>query len=302
MQKPYQEKPYYYSREGVGFHFLAPPPEDIRSPKYLNGDDPENAICSVLAHAQNGNFAPCWRLIELMQLHDDWLVWYDCGRLLAYTAPRSLLQELLATFSDQVTRQAHTAKWIGWILGQSGSLWAAPEILRLFYLHPPGRSLSEKTREWWLPDYLSFLLEKEGQVIADGPGLILLLRDPEWPEWVDSESFYDDEGYRQDVMKRYDAVRSRVSDPEHNCVCEGEILSLRRIAQGLLERLPKLQHLLTQDEMWLEILEAYTGIDMTSNHKHPHLAVKQVEQFLASPTIEEYEPGVRYFFGYRIPD
>ncbi|HLV97808.1 MAG TPA: hypothetical protein VKT82_03940 [Ktedonobacterales bacterium] len=306
MQQPYQHKPYYFHREGVGFHFLAPPPEDIRAAKYLYGDDPEDALCSILAHAQEGDFAPCQRLIELMQLHDRATVWYACGKLLAYAAPKSLLQELLATFAEEVSEEASTAKWLGWILGLSGSLWAVPEMLRLFSLHPPGRTLVEKTREWWIPDYLSLLLEDQDGVIRAGAVPSWPPRDPAWPEWLNSEDLYDpvydDEGYRQEVMRRYQAARSKVADPEQNAISRGELLSLRRLAQYLLDVLPGRHSIYHDEEIWLDILEAYTGLDVTSHSEHPPLVVKQVEQFLAHPGIERYEPGVRYFFGHRIPD
>ena len=306
MQPLYQNKPYYFHLKGVGFHFLAPPPADIRTAKYLYGDDLEDALCSILAHAQDGDFAPCRRLIELMQLHNSASVWYDCGTLLANAAPKSLLQELLTAFSEEAIKKASIAKWMGWILGMSGSLWAVPEMLRLFYLHPPGRTLVEKTQEWWIPDYLSLLLEDQDGMIRTGAAPSWPPRDPEWPDWLNSKDLYDpvydDEGYRQEVMKRYQAVRSKVLDPEHNAVSGGEPLSLRRLAQHLLDVLPGQGSIGHDEEIWLNTLEAYTGIDMTSHSEHPPLVVKQVKQLLAHPSIERYEPGVRYFFGHRIPD
>ena len=69
------DKPYYFLLRGVGFHFLAPPPGDMRSHKYLYSDDPEEVLCSILAHAQEGNFSPCRRLLDLMRRSHDWLTW-----------------------------------------------------------------------------------------------------------------------------------------------------------------------------------------------------------------------------------
>jgi len=305
MPPPSHHKPYYFGRTGVGFHFLAPPPDDIRATTYLYGDDPEDALCSILAHAQDGDFAPCRRLLELMRLHDDAVVWYDCGKLLAYAAPKSLLQEVLATFSEEVIREAPIAKWMGWILGMSGSLWAVPEMLRLFALHPPGRTVVEQLQEWWIPDYLSLLLEDQDGVIRAGAVPSWPPRDPAWPEWMESSlvysADYDDTGYRQEVMRRYEAARARAADPEQSAVSQGEPLSLRRLAEHLLAALPGLSTLSLEEEAWLDTLEAYTGLDMTRHAQNLHLTIKQVEQLLAHPDIERYEPGVRYFFGHRIP-
>jgi hypothetical protein len=179
-------------------------------------------------------------------------------------------------------------------------------MLGLFYLHPPGRTLVEQTQEWWIPDYLSLLLEDQDGVIRAGAVPSWPPRDPAWPDWMESSlvysAEYDDEGYRQEVMERYQAARSKVADPERSAVSKGEPLSLRHMAQHLLEVVPQQHAVYAEDEIWLDTLEAYTGFDITSNWKKPPLVVKQVEQFLAHPAIERYEPGVRYFFGHRIPD
>jgi hypothetical protein len=85
-------------------------------------------------------------------------------------------------------------------------------------------------------------------------------------------------------------------------VHNGDVVSLRRLGQHLLDVLPERHALYAEDEIGLDTLEAYTGIDMTSQSRNLHLTVKQVERFLAHPSIESYEQGARYFFGHRIPD
>lgn len=303
MAQPSQDKPYYFLNHGVGFHFLAPPPGDMRSRKYLESADPEEVLSSILAHAQEGNFEPARRLLDLMKRDDDWLVWYGCSKLLAYAAPQSVLHEMVTVFSADVSEHAHTGKWVGMILGLSGCLWAAPEMLRMFYLHPPPRTLRDIVGEWYIPDYLSLLLESQPATIAAGPALVALPRDPDWPDWVDTETPYDDDGYRQTVMKSYQGLCERVADPEQSIVCKGEVFSVRRLAQSLAAELSERPNrIYAADETWLDTLEAYTGLDTTSQSESAQQALIQVEQVLNYPALDTFEPGVRYFFGHRIPD
>jgi hypothetical protein len=303
MPQAASDKPYYFLRHGVGFHFLAPPPGDMRSRKYLYSEDHEEVLCAILAHAQEGNFGPCRRLLDLMQHDDDWHIWYGCSKLLAYTAPQSILHEVLTRFSPDFSKHAHTAKWVAMLVGLSGCLWAVPDMLRLFYLHPPPRTLREITGEWYIPDYLSLLLEPQSAAIAVGPAVVMLPRDPAWPDWVDTETTYDDDGYRQAVMQRYQWLCERVTDPDHSAVCKGEIFTLRRLAHSLSAELSERGHgTYAADEIWLDTLEAYTGLDTTSQSGTAQQALIHVQHLLDYPVLDTYEPGVRYFFGHRIPN
>lgn len=296
-------KPYYFLGHGVGFHFLAPTPGDMRAQQYLESDDPEEFLCSILAHAQEGNFGPVRRILDLMRRNDDWLVWYGCSKLLAHAAPQSVLHEMLELFSADISERAHTGKWMALILGSSGCLWAAPEMLRMFYLHPPPRTLREITGQWYIPDYLSLLLEPRPARIGDGPAVVEPPKDPDWPSWYEPDPTYDDDGYREEVMQRYQGLCARVADREKSAVCKGEIFSLRYLAQSLAAELPERpDHIYADDETWLDTLEAYTGLDMTSHPQTAKEALIRVEQVLQYPALDTFEPGIRYFFGHRIPD
>jgi len=303
MAEAAPDQPYYFLLHGVGFHFLAPPPGDMRSQKYLYSDDPEEVLCSILAHAQVGNFAHCHRLLDLMRCSHDWLTWYGCSKLMAYTAPQSLLHEMTSIFAADAREHTYRATWLAMILGLSGCLWAAPEMLRLFYLHPLPRTVPEKTGYWYIPDYLSLLLEPQGGVIAAGPAVVKLPRHPDWPDWVDTETTYDDDGYHQAVLQRYQEVCARVADPDHSAVCRGKVFSLRRLAHSLSEDLSE-RHggIYAADETWLDTLEAYTGVDTTSQLETAQQALIHVERMLEYPALDSFEPGARYFFGHRIPD
>jgi hypothetical protein len=275
----------------------------MRSRTYLESDDSEEVLCSILAHAQEGNFAPCRRLLDLMRRSHDWLTWYGCSKLMAYTAPQSLLQEMTTLFAAEAREQTYRATWVAMILGLSGCLWAAPEMLQLFYLHPLPRTLREKTGQWYIPDYLSLLLEPRSAEISAGPAVVKLPSNPDWPDWVETETTYDDDGYHQAVVQRYQELCARVADPDHSAVCKGELFSLRRLAHSLSEDLSE-RHggIYAADETWLDTLEAYTGLDTTSQLETAQQALIQVKRMLEDAALDAFEPGVRYFFGHRIPD
>src|SRR5437867_2385041 len=105
MDQSIKLKPYcrfFLLEHGTGFHFSAPPPTDIRSDKYLYGDDVQDVIGSVLAHSQSGNFGACRRLIEIMRQQNDAWVWGCCSTLLSYAAPKAILRELITAFSGKI--------------------------------------------------------------------------------------------------------------------------------------------------------------------------------------------------------
>jgi len=131
----------------------------------------------------------------------------------------------------------------------------------------------------------------------------MLPRDPEWPAWIDTETTYDDDGYRQAVMQRYQRLCERVADPDHSAVCKGELFSLHRLVQRLSQELSERQHgTYASDEIWLDMLEAYTGLATPSESRTAQQALIRVGHVLEYPALDTFAPGVRYFFGHRIPD
>jgi len=131
----------------------------------------------------------------------------------------------------------------------------------------------------------------------------MLPRNPDGPDWVETETTFDNDGYRRAVLQRYHEVCERVADPDHSAVCKGEVFSLRRLAQSLSEDLSERQgSIYAADETWLDALEAYTGLDTTSQQETAQRALIHVERMLEYPALDTFEPGVRYFFGHRIPD
>jgi len=131
----------------------------------------------------------------------------------------------------------------------------------------------------------------------------MLPRNPDWPDWVETKTTYDDDGYYEAVLQRYHELCERVADPEHSAVCRGEIFSLRHLAQSLSEDLSERRGgIYAADETWLDTLEAYPGLDTTSQLETAQQALIHVKRVLEYPALDTFEPGVRYFFGHRIPD
>jgi len=165
------------------------------------------------------------------------------------------------------------------------------------------RTLRDIVGEWYIPDYLSLPLEPQPATIYAGPAVDESPKDPKWPDWYDPEPTYDDEGYRQAVMQSYLGLCERVADSDKSAVCKGEPFSLCHLTQSLATELSKRPNRIdAPDETWLDTLEAYTWLDTTSQSDMAQQALTQVEKVLNYTALDTFEPGVRYFFGRRIPD
>jgi len=111
------------------------------------------------------------------------------------------------------------------------------------------------------------------------------------------------------VQAKYAELKDDLSaDREMSlAIFEGEALSLAKVARRLLVRL-RANGGLEEISTARMTLEAFTGMDCSSFYKpdfgplQPLTAAAIVEDFLESGEAEKYEPGVRYFFGHRIPD
>ena len=296
----------YYRRlflpGGAGFHFSGSVPSDLASLRYLQSTDPEDVICSVLAYAQLGQFAPCSRLLELMALHDDADIWGSCSTLLSFAAPRSILQELVPLAERLRTQQGSDAplQWAGETLARSHESWVVPAMLRLF------EQIQSYDRYMALPVYLSLLLESEPGEIDTGPRRI---RDPDDPDWYEPPPAWDIAEYVRLVEARHTDVIVSLPNPADSCLFDGELLTLRQVAVRALDRVNRTSesHLrLPQARM---LLEAYTGEDFSGFYEMndrslrllPLHASARLEAFLEGGTVDRFLPGVRYFFGHRVP-
>jgi hypothetical protein len=281
------------------FHFSALPPSDIRGNKYLGSSDPMDVLNSVLANVMVGDFTHFSKLIDLMKQFDDGAVWGCCADLYAYAAPYSALHDLIDAFQSVLFRgdDIVTQGWISETLCESGALWGVPHVLAIFRLN------QSRDKYFATPTYLSRMLEEEREEIANGPPV--LPRTDDLPEWFDVPPVYDDRTFEQQVMERHAALSAQVADPNRAAVWEGRPLSLVYVAEKTLARILEGEDTddITRGRL---LLEATTGQDLSDWYVDSLLAnltaAAGAETLLESATLRAFEPGVRYFFGRRIPD
>lgn len=107
--------------------------------------------------------------------------------------------------------------------------------------------------------------------------------------------------YRARVMSRYNRLVDRLGSDQF-LVFKGGQFGVERLARGILKYVR--QQLF--DSVWRRKFEASTGIDCSAFYENgilqPLSCATLVEEFLESPQAGQYEDGVRYFFGHRIPD
>lgn len=286
---------------GTAFHWSAQAPASVASSRHLTGTDPDAVICAVLARSRGGDFDQTPHLIRLMRENDSAWVWSHCATLLAYATSAHYLGEFVAAFSSEVQSQdGATIEWIVETLAETTLLWTAPNIIDLHRRMTP----NDRLRYCGAVERLSFMLEPERGEVARGPKPLLL--NPGHHEWEDDDWSLDFEPYEALLREKVKQLESRLSRGAW-AVFRNEPLSLPKLAEFGLSKVQK-----NRDSEILAtirlLLEAYTGRNLTGfyrleDHKlDPIAAAAMLEDMLESGELDRYEPGVRYFFGHRIPD
>jgi hypothetical protein len=286
----------------LGFQFAAPPPEDLLHANYLESSDSREVIAAVLAHARAGNFGVFDTLLRLMLRDDSAVTWNACAQLLSYAAPYSTIRKLVETLRDEVYVQHNTGtqSYLCRVLAGCKALWAVPVMLDLVCsLAKHGSRFDDSGF------YLSYLLEPERALIAEGPQVVKRTE----PDFDEEEVACDEPAYRDAVLAKYASLNDElgVTNEMRLAVFEGKALSLTTVAERLIVRL-RSGNDPEEIEIGRMILESFTGIDCSSFFKpnfgplQPLTAVGIVEDFLKSGEADRFEDGVRYFFGRRIPD
>lgn len=283
-----------------GFHWASKPPTDVAANHNLFSDQPEPVIYAVLARAREGDFGCFQHLIRVMETHDSAWVWGVAQLLLSHAAPASLLRALPSSLQsparDSPAWADVHAQWTLEILGKSNHLWTAPVILELY------RGIENKLEYSAACFMLSRLLEPEWGPVFDGPQEIP--PDPDEPDWYTPPKEYDFATYLELAEAKIAEVSATI--PPHLCVWGGRVLDLEDIAREAIVHIrePREPDITYTHRM---VLEAYTGCDLTGfyadNGRLDTLAaIATLEQLLETANLEQYEPGVRYFFGRRVPD
>ncbi|NVB36548.1 hypothetical protein G6O69_01800 [Pseudenhygromyxa sp. WMMC2535] len=285
---------------GRGFHWASPPPADVGAEHNLRSEKPEPVIYAVLARARAGDFSCFHHLVRTMEAHDDAWVWGVGAELLSHAAPTSLLRSLPSTLKPveqdfPAWADVH-AQWTIEILGMSNYLWTAPVIFDLY------RGIENKLKYSSACFMLSRLLEPEWGPVFFGPEE--LPPHPDEPDWYIPPKEYDVASYLEGTAAKIAEVTASL--PSHSCVWGGRVLALEDIAR---EAIVHIRERREPDITYTHrmLLEAYTGCDLTGfyldNGRHDTIAaIAMLEQLLETGNLDQYEPGVRYFFGRRVPD
>ena len=287
---------------GYGFHFAVPPPADVADLRYLTSNDPWRVVSCVMAHLQQGRFDVSWRLVSLLHQERDADVWNACATLLSYAAPYSVIREFEAASEkllEPVNHNPYARRYFCEVLACSAGVWGVPHLIRHY------RELKDRKVEAEVEYYISKVLEAEPGPIARGPRVL-------WesnglpPPFEESMPVLLMDEYLAQLEGTFQEMISSQKLYEKEALVEGERLNIRNVAQRLLKRV---QIGATPDriEVGRMLLEATTGLNCRAffddSGRLQHLtAATLIEDFLEHDDANRYQPGIRYFFGHRIPD
>jgi hypothetical protein len=262
--------------EGDGY-FAVPIPR--KDPAFAKDRYTRGWLCweDTLRKAQRGDFSTVLDLLELHRAPQGWVLGQSCAYLMGDAGRPPLYRQLADTALngpvDYVARIECCDALAAW-----GSLTAVPTLLTTYLsIHKDFNDADI------IPVLLSELLESE-------PGPLSV------PEACASDS-----AYRDLVMGRLQELTDKLGTQEI-IVLRGEPFGVVRLARLLLGAIREPVFPLDLRRKF----EASTGVDCSPFFQNGILqrltAAAIVEGFLESPAVDRFEPGVRYFFGHRIPD
>ncbi|ATB50992.1 hypothetical protein MYMAC_006649 [Corallococcus macrosporus DSM 14697] len=287
---------------GHGLHFAKPPPPGVENPRHLASDDPWHVIPCVLANLQQGRFEVSRMLVRLMHQERDAEIWNVCATLLSYAAPYSVIRELEASSEELLKSDEHspyTRRYFCEILSRSAGVWGVPHLIRHY------RELKDRKVESEVEHYISLMLEPEPRAIWHGPRIVWESNELP-PPFEESTPLFMKEEYLNLVERTFQEVVSTQKLFEQDALWEGGRLDIRAVAQRLLTRVRDCTHP-DRIEVGRMLLEGTTGLDFRaffngSGRLQSLTAAAITEEFLERGDADKYQPGVRYFFGHRIPD
>ena len=264
--------------EGLGYTYAEKPPPELLSPAALRDKNPWLVLGAVLERAKRGDFNSLPLLLQRMRAFDNGVFWNACVILLGQAGPRTILRQALSEFDKEIqANDINIIKRVSFILYESLSLWTVPVMLDLF------QQVAKRDQVIIIPHLFSEIVEeKQGEIYT---------------------ASLPDEPYRQLVLNRY-SILAKMFETDQVAVLYGNLFSVKSLAERLLKNLAEGKIANVMGER--AIFEASTGVDCSSFYKdrqlQPLAAASILEAFLQSGDPEKFQPGVRYFFGHRIPD
>lgn len=264
-----------------GYTLAASPSLDLLSNESLKSENPWIAISATLERAKVGDFSGVRGLKTWMQRDLGPTLDYAFAELFGDAAPEETLREIESMIIDgpNHARMAacRAALW-------SGELWVVPLMLDCW------RRVEQRDDRDSITVMLSDLLEKNaGPVVAN-------------------EALSKEE-YAELILSRVDEIQRKAKN-QRTPIWEGGIFSVVGLAQKMYELVTS-SAMAVDDfeddfEGYRHKFEAATGIDCSSffvdDELRPLAAAAVLEDFLVDGRSEQYENGVRYFFGHHVPD
>lgn len=244
----------------------------------------------VIEACKAGRFGEVGQLLPLFLKSRHWAIARTAARVLGHAGSAAHLQQLRSALDALSVREMARVEvathdtfleacraFAAW-----GRLDVVPELLDL-YLTLRFKGTYELQM---LPIWMSKLLEDEHE-----------------PEVSQEPAEHELNEYFLRVLRRYEATVDRLGS-DQKIVYRGHLRSAQDLAKRMkCRRLPTAQVELSGLR---EIFEPMTGVDCSeifaAGDGAPAAADALAEQFLASSSASSFEPGVRTFFGHRVPE
>ena len=265
--------------KALGYHFQIPSTIHLMDQGGVEASDPWVAFLAVFEQLTNGDFSNTHRVVDCMDTTDDWVLLRAAAEVLGDAGSVGCLKAVLDRFQSETNPDIEIE--VCRSLWCSHFLWTVPLMMEM---------------------YLNAQNRRESAIIPIQLNKLLSSMNIPYPE----EAGPGDEDWRHSIQQRYDELRTRCGN-DVIPVFNGELYSVRQIAIDFLNGVKSEDGILEVDFFsYRHKIEAATGIDCRpmfhEDRPQPLATAAILETFLDSLEADKYEPGVRYFFGHRIPD
>jgi hypothetical protein len=277
-----------FSTRGRLFHFLT---GRLKGHETVSG----SLLLNIFEACKRGDFSSTAALPKVFDAESTLDVTVGALELLPYVTPFEILLDIAEPIFLRLRSDRQNVEWLCIALSRSGSL-AATQSATSIYVDELGTEARTD-----VPYHLSITLEPSAGDVFYGPQIASDTIDELEPENVQ----YDVNSYAATVQARISDLRAIFPDWSQQCFLYGRPIDIEELALGLLNTIAR-----TSDNervvVGRSVLEAFTGADLSAFFKGGQLdrasAASALEALFDEFDLSGFQPGVRYFFGRRIPD
>lgn len=254
-------------------------PEPFDTARIVSGLDDESVEwLRAFGEARRGRFESVAGLLNIFPALTSPLLRFTYSQLIGDAGPGSCILSIESQLRDRSNPlDSSTARLFGRILAARGRLADVPLLADIYIRYRTDPDLEI------LPVFISDLME------------------PDQDRVCDPAEFFAIEEYREAVKARYEDLRDYFGT-DKLYIHEGTRFGVVQLAHKMIHQLREGDFI----PEYRQKFEASTGIDCRGFYEDGSLkslaAAATVEEFLESSQTDKYEEGVRYFFGYQIPD